>query len=435
MMRSVAPMPPAAPLRAGWHDRWLGWRDRLLASPAFQRAAARFLPTRPIARRRAGELFDLVAGFVYSQVLLACVRLGLFQRLFEAPCSAQELAQRCAVPEPAMQRLLDAAVALRLLERRSHDRYGLGRLGAPMVGNRAIAAMVEHHAALYADLHDPVALLRGAAPELSPGRSQDSSRPPGGQERSDVGAPELSPGRSQDSSRPPGGQERSDVGANQLAAYWPYAAADDPASLAQDRVADYSALMAASQPLVADQILDAYLFHRHRRLLDVGGGDGTFLCAAAARAPALQLMLFDLPAVAERARANIAAQGLAQRCSVTGGDFRRDPLPPGADLATLIRVVHDHDDASALAILGAVHQALSPGGRLLLAEPMAATSGAEAMGDAYFGIYLFAMGRGRPRSAAQLALLLKQAGFGQVRRLRTAMPLQTGLLQATRMSA
>ncbi len=49
------------------------------------------------------------------------------------------------------------------------------------------------------------------------------------------------------------------------------------------------------------------------------------------------------------------------------------------------------------------HDALPPGGTLLIAEPMAGTPGAEAMGDAYFGLYLWAMGSGRPRSAAAYA--------------------------------
>ena len=60
-------------------------RDRLLASRRFQRWAAAFPLTRPIARRRARALFDLCAGFVYSQVLFACVRLKLFDALAAGP--------------------------------------------------------------------------------------------------------------------------------------------------------------------------------------------------------------------------------------------------------------------------------------------------------------------------------------------------------------
>jgi hypothetical protein len=142
-------------------DSWFNWRNRLLGSEGFRRLATRFPLTRWIARRRAAALFDLVAGFVYSQVLLACVRLHLFDILSEGPQTLDTLAHRLGLPPPAADRLLSAAVALRLVERRGAQRFGLGALGAPMVGNHAIAAMVEHHGALYADLADPIALLRG----------------------------------------------------------------------------------------------------------------------------------------------------------------------------------------------------------------------------------------------------------------------------------
>jgi demethylspheroidene O-methyltransferase len=188
--------------------------------------------------------------------------------------------------------------------------------------------------------------------------------------------------------------------------------------------------MAASQPLVADEILDAYDLRRHRCLLDIGGGDGSFLCAAARRAPRLDLLLFDLPAVAARAEARFAAAGLAGRAKTVGGDFSRDALPAGADAAALVRVIHDHDDATALKILRAARAALPPGGTLLLAEPMAGTRGAEPMGDAYFGLYLLAMGRGRARTTAVLTQFLHAAGFARVRPVATHTPLLTGLLVA-----
>ncbi len=365
-----------------WPDRWLALRDRLIASRRFQRRAASFLFTRRVARKRAADLFDLVAGFVYSQVLLACVRLDLFEILAEGPQTLPALATRLSLEPDAVERLIFAAVSLRLVEHRSHERFGLGALGAPMVGNRAIAAMVEHHAVLYADLNDPVALLRSGS------------------------------------------------AGTELARYWPYAAAAAPSALSTEKVDTYSTLMSASQPLIADEILDAYPLSRHRCLLDVGGGDGTFLVAAAARAPHLKLMLFDLPAVADRARVNFACKGLAQRATAVGGDFVADALPRGADIASLIRVAFDHHDSKVLAILRSVRAALPAGGTLLLAEPMSGTPGAEAMGDAYFGFYLLAMGRGRPRTVSQLTALLQAAGFGDVRTLRTRLPLQTGFIVA-----
>ncbi len=203
-----------------------------------------------------------------------------------------------------------------------------------------------------------------------------------------------------------------------------------PATLSEDQVAPYTALMAASQPLVSSEILVAYSFSKHRCLLDVGGGDGTFLTTVAASAPALQLMLFDLPTVAERAKTRFLNNGLADRARAVGGDFLRDPIPTGADIITLVRVVHDHDDASVVALLTAIRRALPVDGVLLIAEPMAETPGAEPMGDAYFGFYLLAMGRGRPRTATELEQLLHRTGFKRIRTVPTRMPLQTCLILA-----
>jgi len=77
-----------------------------------------------------------------------------------------------------------------------------------------------------------------------------------------------------------------------------------------------------------------------------------------------------------------------------------------------------------------VRCALPDGGTLLLAEPMAGTRGAEPIGEAYFGFYLLAMGRGRPRTAAALKSMLQCAGFARARLLPSALPLQTGVIVA-----
>ena len=168
----------------------------------------------------------------------------------------------------------------------------------------------------------------------------------------------------------------------------------------------------------------------HRRLLDLGGGSGAFVTAVAARWPDLELRVFDLPPVAEQARARFERDGLAPRAQAVGGDLFRDALPTGADLMSLVRIVHDHDDGPAQAILNAARRALEPNGTLILAEPMSDTRGAEPMGEAYFGFYLLAMGSGRPRTSGELTAMLHQAGFGKVREVATRRPMQTRLLVA-----
>lgn len=369
-------------------ERLRRWRDRLLGSPRFQRWVSSTPLVRRIGERHAQALFDLCAGFVYSQVLVACVRLDVFELLADGPRTCRELADRWRLPEPAAGRLLEAAVSLNLLERRRGESYGLGLLGAALRGNPGVAAMIEHHALLYDDLRDPVALLRRDGP-------------------------------------------------TRLARFWTYAGAapvaaadgEDAVRPTAAAVRDYTRLMSSSQHLVAADILDAYDLRQHRCLLDIGGGDGSFAISAAGRAPQLQAIVVDLPAVAALAQQRIDAAGFAARIAVVGLDARVGPLPTGADVASLVRVIHDHDDGPALALLRAAHAALAPGGTLLLAEPMAATAKAEPMGAAYFGLYLWAMGSGRPRRCEELAQLATAAGFRAPQEIAVRRPLLTRLLR------
>lgn len=378
----IARRPRSTPAPAAWRDRLWSLRDRLLMDARFQRWAATFPLTRPIARRQASAAFDLCAGFVYSQILAACLELDLLRKLAVAPQTTAALAAQSSLTPVAMERLLAAAAALKLVAPRGSGRWGLGMTGAAISGTPGLAEMVRHHALLYADLADPVALLR---------------------------------------------RER---GATTLAAYWPYATAADPAALPSKTVAPYSQLMTASQAMIGRDIVDAYPFGHHKKLLDVGGGEGAFARAVADASTLAQLAVFDLPAVVARARDLTSAAAQQNRIECLGGDFLRDPLPAGADLITLVRVLHDHDDDAAMTLLHNVRRALPPGGRVLVAEPMSATPGAEAMGDAYFGFYLLAMGRGRPRTAEALQAMLVQAGFSRPKLWPTARPMLVRVLTA-----
>nr|WP_246423600.1 acetylserotonin O-methyltransferase [Roseospira goensis] len=357
-------------------------RDWLWRRPWFTRSATQLPVARWIARRRARQMFDLVAGFVYSQVLLAVVRLRVCETLAAGPLTPAALGAEVGLSEDAARRLLDATTALGLTDRRSRGRFGLDELGSALLNTPAVVPLIDHHSLLYADLADPVALLRGESGETA------------------------------------------------MARYWAYARSARPAAMADESVAPYSELMAASQAMLADDILAAFPPRGVRHWLDVGGGEGVFAAAVARRAPEARVTVFDLPAVAGRARDRLAAAGLGARVEAVGGDFLTDSLPTGADVVSLVRVIHDHDDAVALAILQAARRALAPGGCLLLAEPMAGTGGAEPIGGAYFGFYLLAMGSGRARTPEELRALLARAGFQDARLRDTRQPLVTRLIVA-----
>jgi len=327
-------------------------------------------------------MFRMTSGFVHSQVLLACVRIDLFTLLRDGPRPAADIAAQTGLAADRIEALLRAAAALNLLERRGADGFGLGMLGAGMVENEPVLAMVRHHELFYRDLVDPMPLFDGSATTTG------------------------------------------------LSKLWPYATAATPGSLDTAAVDAYTALMAASQAMVAEQVLAAFSLRPYGSMLDVGGGAGAFLSAVAKRWPHLELTLVDLPAVARLAEQRVADDGFADRIRVVGLDASEQELPAGHDVISLIRIIHDHDDARAVAILQAARAAMSRDGVLLIAEPMAGKRGAGALIDAYFSIYLQAMGSGRPRTFDQLGRLLREAGFSRVRRRRTQVPLITSVVVA-----
>lgn len=359
----------------GLKARWIDWRNRLLSSPRFQRTMAAIPVARFIARKRAARQFDLISGFVQSQILFACVESGLLDALADGPVTRDALGDIARLEGEGLERLLRAGAAVDLLEPLDADWWQLGQLGAELVRNESAKAMIRHHAVFYRDLSDPLALLRDDRNSKS-----------------------------------------------ELAAFWDYRP--------DGEAAPYSALMAASQPMVHDEMLRVFPFHKHARMLDVGGGSGALIEAVAKAAPTLQFGHADLEPVSRIAKERLAPLGDRVRFHVV--DFHDGALPAGYDLICFSRVLHDHDDEAVQALLDKAADALAPGGTLLIAEPLAQTAGAEVMGDAYFGLYLWAMGRGRPRTREEYAAMTRRAGFRGLREVATYQPLIVRLLTALR---
>ncbi len=351
-----------------------GWVARLAGSRAFQSWAARVPGLRRIARAEGAAIFDLMQGFVQSQMLAALVELRVLDALAQGPRRAGDLAPAAGLSAEAMALLLQAGAGMGLLWRRG-DRFALSRRGAAFRTVPGLAGLVRHHGVLYRDLADPVAFLRG---QTDP----------------------------------------------DLARFWPYVFG---AAAAQDEgtAATYSRLMAETQVLVAEDALRLVDLRGVRRLMDVGGGTGAFLAAVSAAHPGLELTLFDLPAVVARAR-------LLPRMTVAAGSFRDDVLPTGSDAISLVRVLYDHADATVADLLARVHAALAPGGRVIVAEPMSGGARPDPATDVYFALYCRAMGTGRLRSGEEIGRLLAAAGFAAVTPARSLRPYVTSVVTALR---
>jgi demethylspheroidene O-methyltransferase len=105
-------------------------------------------------------------------------------------------------------------------------------------------------------------------------------------------------------------------------------------------------------------------------------------------------------------------------------------LPRGADAISLVRVLYDHADETVALLLRRVREALPPGGRVIVSEPMTGGARPSRPGDTYFALYTMAMGTGRTRSAEEIAALLTAAGFAEVVIRPTRRPFVTSVVEA-----
>ncbi|EDQ32673.1 O-methyltransferase [Hoeflea phototrophica DFL-43] len=361
----LAPQPEHQP-RPDWRSRLQAWRARLVARPGFRRLAQRLPLSSSYARARENDLFALVSGFVQSQILFTSLKTGLIDALADGPVTMAELASRTGFPQDRLDRLVQAAQSVGLVATGQDGFVTLGDHGAIICSDEGLRAMINHHALLYRDLNDPVALFDGSYTDT------------------------------------------------EMRRLWSYAGSGRESAVEPEDAAAYSALMAASQSMLSDEILDAYDFGRHTSLIDIGGGEGAFLTAVAKRYSGLRMSLFDLPPVAKRARDRFAAHPLGQCPRCYGGSFLDDTLPRGHDCVSLVRVLFDHEDAVVLRLLRNVRAAMEPGQTLVIAEPMAGNdSRGQRYATAYFGVYVMAMGSGRCRTPDEIGALAKQAGFSR----------------------
>jgi hypothetical protein len=154
-------------------------------------------------------------------------------------------------------------------------------------------------------------------------------------------------------------------------------------------------------------------------VVDVGGGNGTFLAGLLSRFRHLHGTLFDLPHVVANAPAVMAEAGVSDRCTIVGGSVF-DEVPPGADAYLMKRFLWSWTDDRAHKVVSRVRAAMRQDSRLLLHEPVVYPGDSAEVGKLY-DLILLAMGGGSARSEEELRVLLGGAGLRIARVIRTPM--------------
>jgi predicted O-methyltransferase YrrM len=161
--------------------------------------------------------------------------------------------------------------------------------------------------------------------------------------------------------------------------------------------------------MISGIVAGKYDFARFQRIIDVGGGNGALLTAVLATAPGARGVTFDLPHVTARAKETLARSGVADRCEAVAGDFFA-AVPADGDAYVLKMILHDWDDAKAVAILKNVRRAMWPGSALLVVESVV-PPGNEPSPSKLLDVNMLVMTGGRERTRDEYATLMEAAGF------------------------
>jgi hypothetical protein len=190
-----------------------------------------------------------------------------------------------------------------------------------------------------------------------------------------------------------------------------------------EEAAIFNQAMAGKTAPVTSAFVASYDCSQFSTVVELGGGYGPLLRAVLKAHPTLRGILLEMPHVAEQATKHVAADNLAGRCEVIGGDFF-ESIPRGADAYILKSVIHDWDDAKSTDILRNVAHAMAPRGKLLLVELVLPDHATESWSEMIAGsdLNMLVNTGGRERSKAEFHRLFESADFQLTRIIPTGTP-------------
>ncbi|MGA2772857.1 MAG: methyltransferase [Bryobacteraceae bacterium] len=167
------------------------------------------------------------------------------------------------------------------------------------------------------------------------------------------------------------------------------------------------------------------------RMLDVGGGSGAYAIAFAQANPRLRAEVFDQPAVLAIAERHIREAGLQERIATRAGDLRTDEFGGGYDLVLISAICHMLGAEENRNLLARVFRALAPGGRVAIQDFLLRADKTGPRAAALFSLNMLVNTQGGASySEDEYTAWLREAGFGEVRRVPLAGP--AGVLIAAR---
>jgi SAM-dependent methyltransferase len=304
--------------------------------------------------RNVDDLMALGNGYQRAMTLFAALKLGVFRGLATGECDAVTLARRIGADPGKLSILLDALAVLGLVGKKG-NRYRNARVARDLLltGPRSMESILLHHLDGWGEWGRLSATIRAA--------------------RAPVGGAD-------------GGYQENFIRGM------------------EENARKRAASVARRFPLRAGD-----------RLLDLGGGPGTYAVAWAQAYPRAEISVFDTPGTLRVARKILREKGAEERIRLMEGDFLKDPLGGPYDFIWISQILHAFPEADCRKLLRKARAALAPGGRAAVQEFLLAEGKTSPPGPVFFSVHMVAVTEGgRAYTAKEVAGMMRSAGFRKI---------------------
>ena len=182
---------------------------------------------------------------------------------------------------------------------------------------------------------------------------------------------------------------------------------------------------------VAPKIVPLLDLTGHRRLMDLGGGPGTYAIHFCRSNPHLSATVIDLPTTRPFAEKTISRFDLSDRIHFQDGDYLKGRIDGRFDVAWLSHILHSEGPEDCRNIIGKVVDALEPGGLIAIHEFILDDTRDGPLFPALFSLnMLLGTASGRSYTEHELTAMLTEAGFGQIAKIPVDTPNDSAILTA-----
>jgi SAM-dependent methyltransferase/predicted transcriptional regulator len=311
------------------------------------------------------DIMAIARAFMRSRIILTAAELDLFTIIQDSPATAEKIAEEHGLDPRALARVMESLVTFGLLDKNA-EKYSVTAQGALFSSKNPVSSlpMLLHMNRLWDNWSDLTGIVKR---HIGSERKQTMPMDP--------------------SSR------KAFIGAMHVIG------------------------RTLSEEITADLDLSSYGF---RKLLDVGGGSGTYTIAFLKSNPQMTAVLFDLKQVIEMARERLSSEGFLDRTELIAGDFYADELPGGCDLALLSAIIHQNSREQNVELFKKAYRALVPGGVLMIRDHIMNEQRTWPPEGAMFAINMLVnTAGGDTYTFLEVERDLREAGFNKVKLLRS----------------